>query len=122
MLQVYLVTGGGPEPYTASTELLVEGEAGWRLSGPLPRAVMGLRAASINNMVIATGGVIIITSLIVDDPVSSSGGTDGVFWSDSILQFSPATQDWAQVAVMEVARAAHAVSVVTEEEVLDYCQ
>ena len=60
MLQVYLVTGGGPEPYTASTELLVEGEAGWRLSGPLPRAVMGLRAASINNMVIATGEVIII--------------------------------------------------------------
>ena len=60
MLQVYLVTGGGPEPYTASTELLVEGEAGWRLSGPLPRAVMGLRAASINNMVIATSEVIII--------------------------------------------------------------
>ena len=46
--------------YYASTELLVEGEAGWRLSGPLPRAVMGLRAASINNMVIATGEVIII--------------------------------------------------------------
>ena len=121
MLQVYLVTGGGPEPYTASTELLVEGEAGWRLSGPLPRAVMGLRAASINNMVIATGEVIIIEK-IVDDPVSSSGGTDGVFWSDSILQFSPATQDWAQVAVMEVARAAHAVSVVTEDDILDYCQ
>ena len=57
----------------------------------------------------------------MDDPVSSSGGTDGVFWSDSVLQFSPATQDWAQVAAMEVARAAHAVSVVTEEEVLDYC-
>ena len=45
-----------------------------------------------------------------------------MFWSDSVLQFSPATQDWAQVAVMEVARAAHAVSVVTEEEILDYCQ
>ena len=64
-LQVYLVTGGGPEPYTASTELLVEGEAGWRLSGPLPRAVMGLRAASINNMVIATGEVIIIEKIVM---------------------------------------------------------
>ena len=42
---MYLVTGGAPYPYTASTEVLVAGEEAWREAGPLPSPRYGLRAA-----------------------------------------------------------------------------
>ena len=53
-LQVYLVAGG-QNTLTASTELLVQGAAGWTEAGPLPHKMYGLRTVSINNAVIATG-------------------------------------------------------------------
>ena len=52
--QVYLVAGG-QNTLTASTELLVQGAAGWTEAGPLPRKMYGFRTVSINNAVIATG-------------------------------------------------------------------
>ena len=55
--QVYLVTGGAPYPYTASTEVLVEGDSAWREAGPLPSARYGLRVASLGSSLLATGGV-----------------------------------------------------------------
>ena len=53
-VQVYLVAGG-QNTLTASTELLVQGAAGWTEAGPLPHKMYGLRTVSINNAVIATG-------------------------------------------------------------------
>ena len=52
--KVYLVAGG-QNTLTASTELLVQGAAGWTEAGPLPRKMYGFRTVSINNAVIATG-------------------------------------------------------------------
>ena len=39
----------------SSTELLVAGARSWVEAAPLPLAVEGLRAVSINNMIISTG-------------------------------------------------------------------
>lgn len=47
-------TNGG---YLASTELLLEGGLGWEPAAPLPSPRAGLRAASVNNRVIVTGGL-----------------------------------------------------------------
>ena len=60
-VQVYLVAGG-QNTLTASTELLVQGAAGWTEAGPLPRKMYGFRTVSINNAVIATGSYILILS------------------------------------------------------------
>ena len=54
---MYLVTGGAPYPYTASTEVLVAGEEAWVEAGPLPSPRYGLRVASLGSSLLATGGV-----------------------------------------------------------------
>ena len=74
--QVFVVVGGRPktpplkclnedcskyEPRpqsTASTEVLVYGEASWSKAEPLPCAVMGLKVVSIDNKVISTGEIL----------------------------------------------------------------
>ena len=60
-VQVYLVAGG-QNTLTASTELLVQGAAGWTEAGPLPRKMYGFRTVSINNAVIATGPTPVLPS------------------------------------------------------------
>ena len=40
----------------ASTEVFTLGEAAWKLVGPLPVAVYGLRATTVSNLVYASGG------------------------------------------------------------------
>ena len=59
-IQVYLVMGGrgfdgDGELRLATTEQLTEGEAEWTQSENLPRALWGLRAASLGNIVYLTG-------------------------------------------------------------------
>ena len=62
--QVYLVAGGYATNYQlASTELLVAGAHSWVEAAPLPLAVEGLRAVSINNMIISTGEKMVLSSL-----------------------------------------------------------
>ena len=57
-MKVYLVTGGWDNPnYLSSTEILTEGSQSWRIVGPLPNAVSGLRGVSINNRIIMTGNI-----------------------------------------------------------------
>ena len=62
-VQVYLVAGGftGAPSYSTidSTEVLTHGAQAWSYAGPLPRAMSGLRAVSIDNMVISTGEIIL---------------------------------------------------------------
>ena len=45
-----------------STEVLTHGAQAWTYAGPLPRAMSGLRAVSIDNMVISTGEIILDNS------------------------------------------------------------
>ena len=52
-MKVYLVTGGGDN----STEILTEGSQSWRIVGPLPVAVHGLRGVSFDNRIIMTGNI-----------------------------------------------------------------
>ena len=47
----------------ASIELLVAGAAPWGEAAPLPLAAEGLRAVSINNMIISTGEKIALSTL-----------------------------------------------------------
>ena len=41
---------------------------------------------------------------------------------DTILQWSTSGQEWLQVAVMSQARSSHAMSVVSKQDILQYCQ
>ena len=50
-----MVGGYATNYQLASTEMLVAGAASWVEAAPLPLAVEGLRAVSINNMIISTG-------------------------------------------------------------------
>ena len=60
---MYLVVGGGAydlmgdHTIVATTEILHEGGDSWTQVGSLPQAMIGLRAVSINNGIIATGDI-----------------------------------------------------------------
>ena len=68
---MYLVVGG-QNTLTASTELLVQGAAGWTEAGPLPHKMYGLRTVSINNAVIATGPTPCASFILIIPSSSSS--------------------------------------------------
>ena len=55
--QAYLVVGGvdSSSNRLASTEVFTIGEAAWKLVGPLPLVVSGLRATTVANLVYAAG-------------------------------------------------------------------
>ena len=62
------MTGGydGEAPL-ASTELLLEGGLGWEPAAPLPSPRAGLRAASVNNRVIVTGGFRTVSASAIEN-------------------------------------------------------
>ena len=62
-----LVTGGENYPdYLDSTELLVPGSGSWRLAtGLLPRPMVDVRVATVDNKVFLTGENIIITIVVM---------------------------------------------------------
>ena len=70
---MYLVVGGGAYDLTgqhtivATTEILHEGGDSWTQVGSLPQALIGLRAVSINNGIIATGDIYTMNDCIVTD-------------------------------------------------------
>ena len=65
---MYLVTGGFTNGgYLASTELLLEGGLGWEPAAPLPSPRAGLRAASVNNRVIVTGGLRTVSASAIEN-------------------------------------------------------
>ena len=57
-MQVLLVTGGSRDNRDLdSTEILEAAvSSAWRLAGPLPSPRRGLRAASLSNRILVTGG------------------------------------------------------------------
>ena len=46
---------------------------------------------------------------------------DGIYF-DTVLQWSTSEQEWLQVAVMSQARSSHAMSLVSKQDILEYCQ
>ena len=64
LVQVLLVAGGdGAGNPLSSTELMVEGSDAWTMSTPLPRAVRGVRGATLGNIVYMTGVIALCTVL-----------------------------------------------------------
>ena len=56
LFKVFLVTGGYHNGQVLdSTEILTEGASQWIYSGPLPSPRKELKAATVNNKIIATG-------------------------------------------------------------------
>ena len=47
--------GKAGSTYLDTTELLVYGASAWTKAGPLPQAMYGLQAVSLDNQVISTG-------------------------------------------------------------------
>ena len=70
---MYLVVGGGAydlmgdHTIVATTEILHEGGDSWTRVGSLPQAMIGLRAVSINNGIIATGDIYTMKDCMVTD-------------------------------------------------------
>ena len=60
-LKMYLVTGGYNDGPLSSTETLLDESGGWREVGHLPSAMGALRGVSLNNNILMTGKVVIVT-------------------------------------------------------------
>ena len=59
--QVLLVTGGYNDDRLDSMELLVPGSGSWRLAaGLLPRPMLGVSVARVDNTLYLTGGIVIL--------------------------------------------------------------
>ena len=50
-----------------------------------------------------------------------SGGSDGDFYLDDIMEFSPTSGEWTVLDNMMKARGAHAVSVIKADNVIQFC-
>jgi len=79
--------GGG---YLSSTELFSNGR--WKTGGNLPRALMGLRAAHLNQQVVVTGGL------------------DGSNNRDEVLQYNVEAGRWTQIGTLQRRRFEHAIT------------
>ena len=58
--KVYIVTGGRPsaqEDFSRTTEVLREGDAGWRMTGLLPAGLFVGRVATLDNRVFFFGNL-----------------------------------------------------------------
>ena len=113
-------SGGGAYPILASTEILHEGGDSWAEVGSLPQALIGLKAVSINNEIIATGDM--SNECMVTDPGIGTGGQccwDDEDWapdtatSAAVYRFDPVWQEWAQVGEMQQPRSYHGMGVVS---------
>jgi len=80
--------GGG---YLSSTVFFSNGR--WKTGGSLPRALMGLRAAHLNQQVVVTGG-----------------NNDGKNIRDEVLQYNVEAGRWTQIGKLKRRRVEHAVT------------
>eukprot|EP00092_Neocalanus_flemingeri_P020654 GFUD01022379.1.p1 GENE.GFUD01022379.1~~GFUD01022379.1.p1 ORF type:complete len:495 (+),score=82.82 GFUD01022379.1:9-1493(+) len=102
---VLLVAGGWDgSNRLQSTETLDIGLHGtWQLVSPLPWAVLGARAVTLDNNLFITGGYSTVSKA-------------------DILQFDEAENSWKHAGMMLQARADHAVTEIDlEGEMMDYC-
>merc|ERR1719336_1750133 len=118
---VYLVAGGkwskaggGGDESLSSTELLTAGSAAWVEAAPLPSARNGLRAVTVPlsdyygaDRVLVTGGT----------AYDSEAGAHQQPRLDSVLEFDQSSYEWRQVGVLQLARGAHAASIVRVQDI-----
>jgi len=97
------VAGGYNDGSLSSTEVLLETGSGWSLSGELPSPRTGLRAATVGNKIVMTGG---------------QNGSGKTYYYDDILEYDPLTGQWQLVDRMLQARDGHAISVISNFEFL----
>jgi len=107
MQRVFLVAGGyiNYHDVRSSTETLVEGDQAWNFQNPLPTGRVGVRAISLPDTVILTGGRD-SPDLILND----------------VLAYVPETNDWKKIGSMNTGILWHGVSLVNMSDVIDYCQ
>ena len=125
--------GGGGDESLSSTELLTAGSAAWVEAAPLPSARNGLRAVTVP---LSGGGHRVIVTGTETSPhvcrgfmEPSAGGTAydseaGAHQQprlDSVLEFDQSSYEWRQVGVLQLARGAHAASIVRVQDIQDYC-
>jgi len=91
--QALLVAGGVKGDPLATTELFFPSNGKWRTGGNLPRAMVVLRAAHLNQQVVFTGGF--------DDERNMR---------DEVLQYNPSNNTWSQIGSLKKKRAAHAIT------------
>ena len=109
---VYLVVGGTDRPLNhlvslASTEILINGEEFWKDVGKLSRGTIDMKAVSLDNKIIITGG---------RDETETNPNDKSVF------SFNIISNQWEHIGDMIQGRYSHAMSVVPVEDVADYCQ
>ena len=128
VLQVYLVTGGLTSFIPLdSTELLVHGASSWTSSAPLPSPRSSLRAVTLGNKIVATGGLSIFSMLLLVT-LSMAGGVGDWDWDsntyikyDDILEFDEEELVWNKIGSMSITRYDHAVTVINYLSIVDYC-
>ena len=131
MCQTYLVTGGWDDNnvYLSSTELLVETSSTWTFSGQLPTPRAGLRGANIDGRILMTGNMrrLLLSEnclalLYMKLLTKCSGGYNGdYYYLDEIVEFSPTSGEWTVLDNMMEARDYHAVSVISTNQIMNYC-
>lgn len=82
----------------SSTEMLVIGDSEWVLAGPLPQARWGVRAVSLQNSILLTGG---------RDRVN-----DDYNYYDAIMKLTFGTQNWVNIGRLGQGRYYHAMTTV----------
>ena len=128
MCQTYLVTGGlDGDDRLSSTELLTDTATTWTFSGQLPTPRWGLRGANIDGRILMTGNKwrLLISEnclalLYMKLITKCSGGYDGDNL-DEIVEFSPTSGEWTVLDNMMKARRHHAVSVISSNQIMNYC-
>ena len=135
MCQTYLVAGGYDRERLvhynsgdlSSTEILTETAAKWKFSGQLPTPRNGLRGANIDGRILMTGNMwrLLISEnclalLYMKLITKCSGGYDGDYL-DEIVEFSPTSGEWTVLDNMMEARGFHAVSVISSNQIMNYC-
>ena len=126
-------TGAGTSPGTATTEVYQPGAGRWRLVGPLPAAVRGVAGAALANTVYMMGRLVLWSHSVLfrasnegqEKALEGStlyiiGGVDSRYHR-TIWRYDDAEEAWHEAGTMGERRAWHRVTVVTREEILQYC-
>ena len=123
--QVFMVTGGYTESGSTldTTETFASDEDSWTTTGAkLPRAMRGLRAATIDDRVLIFGIIILYSSHTrYHRNIIFAGGYDGSSYDD-ILEYNPDEDSMVVVGRMSQARYYHAVSVVQAQDYSMWCK
>jgi len=110
--QVMLVAGGmlSTGIHTATTEILVGNSKTWKTVGPLPdlphnrEGYGGIKSAKLGNTLYVSGGI------------------DGIYEHDEILEWKDDTEEWVEIGRMTSTRSFHSMAPITlVGDVLDNC-